>query len=148
MNPFRERLGRIIHDAASFDEACQLTVKILAKSVSHFNWVGIYLAKDKELVLTAWNGPEATEHTRIPIGQGICGLAALRGETVIVDDINADSRYLACFPHTRAEIVVPIFKDARVIGEIDIDSDKQAAFTGEDRTFLEEVATHLAERWG
>ena len=148
MNSLRERLCEIIHDAASFDEACQLTVKTLSKDVPHFDWVGIYLAKDKELVLTAWNGPEATEHTRIPIGQGICGLAARRGETVIVDDVNADSHYLACFPHTRAEIVVPIFKDDGVIGEIDIDSDKQAAFTNEDRTFLEEVATLLAERWG
>ncbi|MCK4392091.1 GAF domain-containing protein [Candidatus Bipolaricaulota bacterium] len=148
MNLLRERLCKIIHDAASFDEACQLTVEILAKNVPHFNWVGIYLAKDKELVLTAWNGPEAAEHTRIPIGQGICGLAARRGETVIVDDVNADSRYLACFPHTRAEIVVPIFKDDRVIGEIDIDSDKQAAFTGEDRMLLEEAATLLAGRWG
>jgi len=148
MNPLRERLGKIIHDAASFGKACQLTVKTLSKNVPHFDWVGIYLVKDKELVLTAWDGPEATEHTRISIGEGICGLAARRGETVTVDDINADSRYLACFPHTRAEIVVPIFKDDRVIGEIDIDSDKQAAFTGEDRTLLEEVATLLAERWG
>ncbi len=148
MDPLRERLGKIIHDAASFDEACQLTVKTLSKDVPHFNRVGIYTRQGKDLILKAWDGPEATEHTRIPIGQGICGLAARRGETVIVDDVNADSRYLACFPHTRAEIVVPIFKDDEVIGEIDIDSDKLAAFTNEDRTFLEEVATLLAERWG
>jgi len=122
MNPFRERLGRIIHDAASFNEACQLTVKILAKSVSHFNWVGIYMRQGEGLILSAWNGPEATQHTQIPIRQGICGLAARRGETVIVDDVNADSRYLACFPHTRAEIVVPIFKDASVLFREQLDN--------------------------
>jgi GAF domain-containing protein len=103
MNPLRERLGRIIHDAASFDEACQLTVKTLSKDVSHFDWVGIYMRQGEDLILSAWDGPEATEHTRIPIGQGICGLAARSGETVVVDDINADSRYLACFPHTRRD---------------------------------------------
>ena len=73
-------------------------------------------------------GPAATEHARIPIGQGICGAAAASGRTEIVDDVNADDRYLACFPSTRSEIVVPIAYEGRVVGEIDIDSDRPAAF--------------------
>ena len=77
---------------------------------------------------------------RIPVGQGICGAAAASGETEIVDDVNADQRYLACFPSTRSEIVVPIAHAGRVVGEIDIDSDRPAAFGEDDRAFLERVA--------
>jgi GAF domain-containing protein len=81
---------------------------------------------------------------RIPVGQGVCGAAAARGETEIVDDVNADPRYLACFPSTRSEIVVPIVHNGRVVGEIDIDSDQPAAFGAEDRELLERVAVLLA----
>jgi GAF domain-containing protein len=78
---------------------------------------------------------------RIPVGQGICGLAARTGETVIVDDVNADDRYLACFPQTRAEIVVPLLLGQEVIG--DIDSDTRAAFTQADRDLIKEAAVVL-----
>lgn len=130
----------------SFQKACELVVKTLHRSVPHYNWVGIYLVQGQELILTAWDGPEATEHTRIPVGQGICGLAARERRTVIVDDVNKDPRYWACFPYTRSEIVVPIMKAAEVLGEIDIDSDTLEAFGPADETFLEEVASLLAER--
>jgi GAF domain-containing protein len=77
---------------------------------------------------------------RIPIGQGICGAAAASGRTEVVDDVELDPRYLVCFPSTRSEIVVPISYEGRVVGEIDIDSDRPAAFGEEDRAFLERVA--------
>jgi len=130
----------------SFQHACELVVKTLRRSVPHYNWVGIYLVKGQELMLTAWDGPEATQHTRIPIGQGICGLAARERRTVIVEDVKQDPRYLACFPYTRSEIVVPILRAEEVVGEIDIDSDTASAFTAQDKKFLEEVAQLLAER--
>src|SRR5881394_2880073 len=110
----------------------------------HYSWVGIYLVEGDDLVLGPWKGPEATEHVRIPVGQGICGAAAATGETEIVDDVNADPRYLACFPSTRSEIVVPIAHEGRVVGEIDIDSDRPAAFGEDDRAFLERVALIVA----
>ena len=119
-------------------------VDLLHDRVEHYSWVGIYLVEDGELVLGPWKGPEATEHVRIPVGQGICGAAAASGETEVVDDVNADPRYLACFPSTRSEIVVPISLDGRVVGEIDIDSDRPAAFGEDDRTFLERVAELIA----
>ena len=97
-------------------------------------------------MLGPWKGPQATEHLRIPVGQGVCGAAAARGETEIVDDVNADPRYLACFLTTRAEIVVPIKDERAVYGEIDIDSDHRAAFGPADRDFLEGVAAQLAAR--
>jgi GAF domain-containing protein len=96
--------------------------------------------EDGDLVLGPWKGPQETEHVRIPIGQGICGAAAASGRTEIVDDVNADDRYLACFASTRSEIVVPISFEGRVVGEIDIDSDAPSAFTDDDRAFLERVA--------
>ena len=130
----------------SFQKACDLVVRTLRCSVPHYNWVGIYLVQGQELILTAWDGPEATQHTRIPIGQGICGLAARERRIVVVDDVNKDPRYLACFPYTRSEIVAPIMKAGRVLGEIDIDSDTPAAFGAVDEKFLAEVAELLAER--
>ena len=87
-----------------------------------------------------------TPHTRIPLDKGICGAAASSGETLIVDDVNSDSRYLACSLETRSEIVVPIIRRGKVLGEIDIDSDTPAAFNKGDRELLEGVALIIAEK--
>jgi L-methionine (R)-S-oxide reductase len=122
----------------------QTTVELLHDRFDHYSWVGICLVEGDHLVLGPWKGPQATEHVRIPIGQGICGAAAASGETEIVDDVNADERYLSCFVSTRSEIVVPISHEGRVVGEIDIDSDEPAAFDDEDRRFLERVAAIIA----
>jgi GAF domain-containing protein len=92
------------------------------------------------LVLGPFVG-DPTPHTRIPVDQGICGAAVATGETVIVDDVNSDPRYLSCSIKTKSEIVVPIYVRGKIIGEIDIDSHQAAAFTGEDRWFLEEIAS-------
>ena len=122
----------------------QEVVDVLHDRVEHYSWVGIYLVDGDDLVLGPWNGPQATEHVRIPVGQGVCGAAAASGETEIVDDVNADPRYLACFPSTRSEIVVPIVNEGTVVGEIDIDSDRPAAFGDDDREFLERIAVQIS----
>jgi L-methionine (R)-S-oxide reductase len=122
----------------------QIVVDFLYENFNQYSWVGIYLVKGKELVLGPWKGPRATEHVRIPVGQGVCGAAAASGETELVDDVQTDIRYLACFGSTRSEIVVPIKKKGEVVGEIDIDSDLPGAFTGNDKTFLEEIAGLLS----
>ena len=122
----------------------QRVVDYLQENVDHYSWVGIYVVQGSDLVLGPWRGPQATEHVRIPVGQGVCGAAAASGKTEIVDDVNADPRYLACFPSTRSEIVVPIHFEGAVIGEIDIDSDRPSAFDAGDRTFLEQVAELIA----
>jgi L-methionine (R)-S-oxide reductase len=126
------------------EDVLQQVVDFLHDDFERYSWVGIYLVEGDDLVLGPWQGPQATEHVRIPVGQGICGAAAASGETEIVDDVNADPRYLACFPSTRSEIVVPIALDDRVVGEIDIDSDRPAAFDEDDRAFLERVASLVA----
>jgi L-methionine (R)-S-oxide reductase len=126
------------------EDPLHAAVEVLQQGFEHYSWVGIYLVEGDDLVLGPWQGPEATEHVRIPVGQGVCGAAAASGQTEIVDDVNADPRYLACFPSTRSEIVVPIARDGQVVGEIDIDSDRPAAFGQEDRAFLERVAKLIA----
>jgi len=126
------------------EDVLQRVVDVLHDEVEHYSWVGIYLVEGDDLVLGPWRGPQATEHVRIPVGQGVCGAAAASGETEIVDDVNADPRYLACFASTRSEIVVPISHEGRVVGEIDIDSDRPAAFGEDDRVLLERVALVVA----
>ena len=126
------------------EDVLQRVVDVLHDEVEHYSWVGIYLVVGDDLVLGPWRGPQATEHVRIPVGQGVCGAAAASGETEIVDDVNGDPRYLACFPSTRSEIVVPISHEGRVVGEIDIDSDRPAAFGEDDRVLLERVALVVA----
>jgi len=121
------------------------TVRLLKDAVPHYNWVGIYLLDGNELVLGPFVG-KPSPHTRIPVGRGICGAAAAEKATVIVDDVNADPRYLACSLETRSEIVVPIMSQGEVLGEIDIDSDHPAAFGPDDQRLLEAAAALLADR--
>jgi GAF domain-containing protein len=120
-------------------------VGFLYENFDYYSWVGIYIVKDSYLLLGPWKGPQATEHTKIPIGKGICGSAAKTGKTEIIADVDSDNRYLSCFVSTKSEIVVPIKKDGKIIGEIDIDSDKKTAFTNDDSIFLEKIADMLGE---
>jgi len=123
----------------------QKTVRLLKHEMPDYTWVGIYLLDGNELVLGPFAG-KPSPHTRIALGRGICGAAAAEEQTIIVDDVNKDPRYLACSLETRSEIVVPIMLDGQVLGEIDIDSDKLAAFGRADQALLEQVAQHLAPR--
>jgi GAF domain-containing protein len=127
------------------ERALQRAVEILKREMPHYTWVGVYLLDGDELVLGPFLG-KPSPHTRIPIGRGICGAAARDKQTIVVDDVNADERYLACSLETKSEIVVPIMSGARVLGEIDIDSDRPAAFNKDDRNLLEEVANILAQK--
>ncbi len=122
----------------------QRVVDVLHARFPHYDWVGVYWVDGSDLELGPWTGPQATEHTRIPIGTGVCGAAAASGRTEIVPDVNADPRYLSCFASTRSEIVVPIFDGGQVVGEIDIDGSDLDAFDQTDARFLEEVAALIA----
>ena len=139
-----EAIERILNRGGEADDVLRDVVSTLRARLPHYSWVGVYLVEGGDLVLGPWDGPQATEHVRIPIGRGICGAAAASGKTEIVDDVATDDRYLACFASTRSEIVVPISYDGRVVGEIDVDSDEPAAFGDDDRTFLERVATLIS----
>jgi L-methionine (R)-S-oxide reductase len=129
--------------AHSLDEKLRRTVGLLSESGEHFTWTGIYLLEGDTLVLHNQVG-SPTPHERIPIGRGICGLAAREKQTVVVPDVKRDPRYLACSLSTRSEIVVPIMREAVVLGEIDVDSDRPDAFNDSDRVLLEAVAGLIA----
>ena len=131
-------LGRLAGRAALAE-----TCRFLRATFPHYRWVGVYRVDGSDLVLEAWEGPAATEHTRIPIARGICGQAAREDRTVIVDDVTRSPEYLACFADTRSEIVVPIRDGPAVVGEIDIDGDRVAAYDASDRQFLERIAPKL-----
>lgn len=123
--------------------ALQEIVDLLYEEFEKYSWVGIYRVEGDMLLLGPWKGAQATEHTRIPLGHGVCGAAASSGKTEVVDEVSKDTRYLSCFISTRSEIVVPIKKAGIVLGEIDIDSDRPAAFKKVDVVFLEKVADML-----
>jgi GAF domain-containing protein len=135
--------GQAATGTDSWAAVLERTVALLAASDDRFDWTGVYLVDGDDLVLGPFVG-SPTDHSRIPIGQGICGAAAAARATIVVDDVGADPRYLACFATTRSEIVVPILAGERVVGEIDIDSDRAAAFDDCDRALLEAVAARLA----
>jgi L-methionine (R)-S-oxide reductase len=124
-------------------------VKLLHNKMLKYNWVGFYMlelgAQPPVLVLGAFEGA-MTPHTRIPLNQGICGAAASSGQTVVVDDVSKDSRYLACSLETKSEIVVPVFAHGKVVGELDIDSHFPAAFTPEDQEFVQHCATLVGKK--
>ena len=138
-------ISSAIAAAPNADSAMKQTVGLLKDGVPRYTWVGIYLLDGNELVLGPFVG-KPSPHTRIPLGRGICGAAAAEKTTIVVDDVNADPRYLACSVETKSEIVVPIMQGTEVLGEIDIDSDERAAFGANDRNLLEPIAALLAER--
>jgi GAF domain-containing protein len=130
-------------------ELMQAMVKLLHDRMLKYNWVGFYLlepgAEPPMLVLGAFEGA-MTPHTRIPLNQGICGAAASSGQTVVVDDVRKDPRYLACSLETKSEIVVPVFVHGEVVGELDIDSHFAAAFTPEHQELVQHCALLVGKK--
>jgi len=139
------QVGDSLNEAQSSDSALESVVKILSSGVEYFTWTGFYLVDGDELQVGPYVG-DPTPHTKIKIGEGICGSAAKTGETLIVDDVDSDPRYLACSLETKSEIVVPLMDGDKCLGEIDIDSDSKAAFSEEDAEFLERVAALVTEK--
>ncbi len=120
--------------------------RLLASRVEHYDWVGFYLVDPnhpRELVLGPHVG-EPTEHVRIPFGRGICGQAAESGKTFVVQDVSKETNYLSCSPKVKSEIVVHIFKNDKIVGELDIDSHELEPFTTNDEKFLEELCHEIS----
>ena len=137
--------------ALSAEELMKSVVKTLNQRMLKYNWVGFYMIEKGKagspdmLALGPFVGA-MTPHTRIPLNQGLCGAAASSGQTVVVDDVTSDSRYLACSTETKSEIVVPVFVRGKVVGELDIDSHFLAAFTPTDRELVEHCARIVGQR--
>jgi L-methionine (R)-S-oxide reductase len=123
--------------------------KLLHDRMLKYNWVGFYMleegAQPPVLVLGPFVGA-MTPHVRIPLNQGICGAAASSGQTVVVDDVSKDPRYLSCSLETKSEIVVPVFSHGKVAGELDIDSHFPSAFTAEDQALVQHCAAVVGKK--
>jgi len=145
----RKEVTALAGAAPNAKELMQQMVTLLHERMLKYNWVGFYMlepgAPPPTLVLGAFEGA-MTPHTRIPLNQGICGAAASSGQTVVVDDVSKDPRYLACSLETKSEIVVPVFVHGKVVGELDIDSHFSAAFTPEHQTLVQYCAELVGKK--
>lgn len=121
----------------------------LRQEIPYYNWVGFYFAnhENKTLHLGPYAG-EATDHTVIPFGKGICGQVAKSNQNFVVPDVQAQDNYIACSFTVKSEIVVPLFVQGKNIGQIDIDSHVLDPFTATDERFLEWVNEEVAKLFG
>ncbi|HUT15024.1 MAG TPA: GAF domain-containing protein [Anaerolineae bacterium] len=136
-----ENVRLIVANDSGSSEKLQVICQMLTDGVQHYDWVGFYLTDQagRNLVLGPFVG-EPTDHVQIPFGRGICGQAAQRRETFLVQDVSKEANYLSCSPRVRSEIVVPVIRKGEVLGELDIDSHQLSPFAKEDSEFLERVA--------
>jgi L-methionine (R)-S-oxide reductase len=149
LDEIRSEITALAESSSTAQNLMRSMVKLLHDRMLKYNWVGFYMlepgAQPPILVLGAFEGA-MTPHTRIPLNQGICGAAASSGQTVIVDDVAKDSRYLACSLETKSEIVVPVFAHGKVVGELDIDSHFPAAFAADDQDFVQHCALLVGKK--
>jgi GAF domain-containing protein len=140
------RVEQLVASELPRDEVLRAAVRVLTQEREHYDWTGIYLLEGDTLVLHNYIG-KPTEHTRIPVGQGVCGTAVAERANQVVGDVTELDNYLACSLETRSEIVVLIRSGDRIFGQIDIDSDRVNAFTEDDESLLARVADLLARRF-
>jgi GAF domain-containing protein len=154
----------IINSDASIDEQYQLLAKqvksllrkedniitslsnftaALKQTFSKISWVGFYLFDGIKLYLGPFQGKVAC--TEIKIGSGICGTSAKERKTIIVEDVDKFPGHIACDVDSRSEIVVPIFKDEKLFGVLDLDSTDYSSFNEKDKKYLEELVNFLSK---
>ncbi len=124
----------LIANAANFSS-------LIFHSLPDLNWAGFYFAKNGELVLGPFQGQPAC--VRIKIGQGVCGTSAAKCETVIAADVHEFPGHIACDSASNSEIVIPLMRDSRLIGVLDLDSPKLTRFDQEDAAGLEQLVRIL-----
>jgi L-methionine (R)-S-oxide reductase len=116
---------------------------VLKQTFDKINWVGFYLYDGAKLYLGPFQGKVAC--TQIDLGKGVCGSAALRRKTVIAADVNKFPGHLVCDPDSKSEIVIPLLKDNKLLGVLDIDSSSFSAFDETDKKYLEYICNFLTE---
>ena len=129
-----------LETSSSLEESLKWICNFLNKRVQKYHWVGYYMNDDKHkrLVLKCFSG-KPTTHKFIPYGKGICGQVANKKKTIIVDDVESEENYISCNIDVKSEIVVPLFLNNIIIGQIDIDSNFPSAFNSHDELFLIEI---------
>lgn len=126
-------------------EILSVAIELINNFSEGYNWTGFYMMRSNVLEVGPYIGPK-TEHKKIDLNDGICGAAASEKKTIIVEDVNADPRFLACSVNTRSEIVVPLMDGDKCIGEIDIDSNQPGFFNHQDEEMLQEVASLIVNK--
>jgi GAF domain-containing protein len=119
------------------------TAALVYDALPDLNWAGFYLYKSGELVLGPFQGKPAC--VRIGMGKGVCGTAAARRETVLVEDVHAFPGHIACDSASNSEIVIPLIRGSDLLGVLDLDSPKLRRFSGEDQRGLEALARVFLE---
>ena len=143
----RGEVEALVASDAPDDEVLEEVVRLVHEAHPRWDWSGIYLLVDGTLVVGPFAGSEEPpEHSRIPVGDGVCGTSVAQDRNQLVDDVRELDNYLACSLSTRSELVVLIREDGRIVGQFDIDSDERGAFTQEDEALLAELATVVAPR--
>ncbi len=129
-----------LETSSSFEESLKWICNLLKKRVEKYHWVGYYMndEKNKRLVLKCFSG-KPTSHKIIPYGKGVCGQVANKKKTIIVDDVESEENYISCNIDVKSEIVVPLFLNNIIMGQIDIDSNFPSAFNSHDELFLIEI---------
>lgn len=137
----------LTHSDASDDEVLSEVVRLVHEVHPTWDWSGIYLMVDGTLIIGPFAGSdEPPEHSRIEVGEGVCGAAVAEDRNQIVADVRELDNYLACSVHTRSELVVLIRAGVRIVGQFDIDSNTINAFTPEDERLLEKIGEIVAPR--
>ena len=134
----------LVASGAPDEEVLDEVVRRVHEAHPSWDWSGIYLLVGDTLVLGPATAP--ADHSRIGIGEGVCGTAVAEDKNQLVEDVREVDNYLACSIHTRSEIVVLIRDNGRIVGQFDIDSDTVGAFTAEDERLLDELADLVAPR--
>jgi L-methionine (R)-S-oxide reductase len=127
----------------SREELLRLAAEKIRAAGRPYTSVYMYMLQSQELVLEAFAGRE-TEHTRIPVGMGVCGTAVASGQDQNVPDVREIQNYIACNAWTRSELVVLIRRGSLILGQIDIDSDEPNPFTPDEEAAVRQVADALA----
>lgn len=132
------QLEALLADERDFIANAAQFSAFLYTQVEDLNWAGFYLNRNEELVLGPFQGQVAC--VRIPFGRGVCGAAALSRETQRVEDVHAFPGHIACDSASNSELVVPLIKEGRLIGVLDLDSPSLARFTEADQKGIERLA--------
>lgn len=140
----KKQLQALVHDEPNQIANLSNASALLNQFLDRINWVGFYLIEnDSELVLGPFQGLPAC--IRIPLGKGVCGTAALKKETIRVEDVNTFPGHIACDSASQSEIVIPLLKDGNLLGVLDIDSPEKNRFDELDQQKLEEFAGILVQ---
>lgn len=135
----RALIDGVPHKIANLANAAAL----LYHTLDDLNWLGFYLLEGDRLILGPFQGKPAC--IEIPVGRGVCGTAVARGEALVVPDVHAFPGHIACDGASQSEIVIPLIKDGRILGVLDVDSPYLNRFSDKDRDGLARVADIIAE---